>query len=48
MDFNYFYNYYKNINNLDLDISLHFAKHIMNILNIKYDFIYNKSIYTTP
>ena len=44
MDFNYFYNYYKNINNLDLDISLHFAKHVMNILNIKYDFTYNKKI----
>ena len=44
MDFNYYYNYYTNITNLDLDISLHLANYVMNILRIKYVFIYNKKL----
>tara|TARA_B100000408_G_C10155794_1_gene164350 strand:- start:18 stop:488 length:471 start_codon:yes stop_codon:yes gene_type:complete len=44
MDFNYYYNYYTNITNLDLDISLHLAKYVSDILRIKYDFVYNKKL----
>ena len=44
MDFKFFYVYYKNKDKLNKNLSLQFVKYMMNILKIRYNFIYDDKL----